>query len=270
MKFADLRDMSLPEFVEQSRDPSAFWFFLHVPKTAGSSFGTEMGKRLKPRRNIHIDRSRNDLGHDDNLRHSLETFLALPGRKRFRSASGHLEYPWTQRLRDTIPNTRMVTFLRAPEQRVISGYRYQRSAAHRSHEEFKRNFPTLESFVESPRSQDRMARFAGGEGIDLKPLLRRIEEDYAFVGLLEMYPMSFNVAFDIMGVPDSFPATHKNKTLETEDTAIEVTPAILKRIRELNALDVALYEHVHAILAPHQQAWEAGLARAAPVAAPAA
>lgn len=270
MNFAALRDMPLSSFIEESRDTSAFWFFLHVPKTAGSSFATELRKRLKPCRNIHADPKRGDTTYSDSLGQSLKTFLSLPDRNSYRAASGHLPFRKIEPLRKRIPNARIVTFLRSPEKRVVSGFRYRRTSAHKEHEKFREQFPTLQSFVDDAISHNLMARYVGGRGIDRDTLLRRVDHDFAFVGLLEMYPMSFNIAFDIMGFPGCFPERHKNKTVDTEDNAIEVTPAILKRIRELNQLDIALYEHVHEILAPHQQAWEASMAARAEDRAPAA
>lgn len=268
MRFGDLREMSYEAFLERApRD--AFWFFLHIPKTAGSSFSTELATRLRPYRNIHVDYSRHDLSHNEKLDLAVSEFVSHPRRDRFRSASGHVPLHRLQPVRDAIPRMRIVTILRAPEARVISDYRYQRTPMHPGHESFKKTFPTLESYVESEVSHDKMAHFVGGgDDVDVETLLRRADEDFAFIGLLEMYPFSFNTIFTLMGEPGLFPTEHKRRTPENADTAVEITPAISRRIRETNPRDFALFEHVRSVLAPHRDAWRAYLdARRRPAAA---
>lgn len=257
MRFGDLREMSYEAFLERApRD--AFWFFLHIPKTAGSSFSTELATRLRPYRNIHVDYSRHDLSHNEKLDLAVSEFVGHPRRDRFRSASGHVPLHRLQPVREAIPKTRIVTILRAPEARVISDYRYQRTPMHPGHESFKKTFPTLESYVESEVSHDKMAHFVGGgDDVDVETLLRRADEDFAFIGLLEMYPMSFNIIFSLMGIDGKAPAEHKRRTPDTPETRVEMTPELAARIEALNATDMALYRHVRRRLVKHRDAWKA-------------
>lgn len=257
MRFGDLRHASLPDFLEGGRDQDAFWFLMHIPKTAGSSFATELRARRRPFRNICIDRSRTGAGHQENLRQSLDEFLARPDVGQFRSGRGHLNFALMKKLRERLPDAKVVTFLRTPEHRVVSGYYYQKSPMHRRHAKFAQNFPTLESFVESPIAHNMMSRYIGGRSADREALRRRIEEDFAFVGLVEMYPMGFNIAFELMGISGALPSEHRRKNSAAADRADEVTPQVLRRIREVNALDVEIYEHVQGILLPHKADWEA-------------
>lgn len=255
MKFSDLRHGTLSSFVSKSTRGTGFWFFLHVPKTAGSSFSTELATALPKYRNIHVDYSRTDISHTENLKEALHGFLALPDLSDYRSASGHVPFEMALEIKEKIPGTQLITILRSPEHRVISDYRYQRTEMHPPHEQFKRDFPTLESYVESEVSQNKMARFVGGRGAGVAEIISRVDNDFAFAGLLEMYPMSFSVLFELMGFPGRTPREHKRKTPETRDTSVEVTPSILARIRELNRLDVALFDHVRATLLPHREEW---------------
>lgn len=255
MKFSDLRKMTLTDFMAQSPGKDAFWFFLHIPKTAGSSFSTELAATVAPYHNIGVDYTRTDIPFRDRLSASVGDFLSRPDLEAFRSASGHVPYNLARRLNGKIPAMQMVTILRAPVDRVVSDYRYQRTELHPPHEAFKAKYPTLESFVEDPVSQNNMAKFVAHRDASAEEALMHLEQEFAFVGLLEMYPLSFSVIFDLMGHPGKTPVEHQRKTPENKDTEVDLTPALARRIRELNSVDQYLFEKVRETLVPHRDEW---------------
>ncbi|WP_195759829.1 sulfotransferase family 2 domain-containing protein [Paracoccus sp. S-4012] len=259
MRFGDLRRMSLDDYVA-SAPRDAFWFFLHIPKTAGSSFSTELSRVVKPYHNIHADAAQRGIGYDAAVNLALDEFLARPDLQGFRSASGHLLHPMTRKMWEHVPGMEMVTFLRDPEARVVSDYRYQRTPMHPGHEAFRQRFPTLESFVEDPASQNRIAHFIGDVRADHAELMARLERDFAFVGLVEMYPFSFSTLFALMGHPGHTPRERVRATPDTPETAVELTPRLRRRIAEVNSLDSDLVARTREILMPHAEAWQAARA----------
>lgn len=257
MSFGSFRQYSVPSFLDKFRDPDAFWFFMHIPKTAGSSFSVEICKARPKYRNIHADYSDPYVDEEASVNEALQRFLLLEDIHRYRSASGHLPWEMVAQIRDKIPNTRVVTMLRSPVKRIISEYRYQRTEMHPPYKRFMEEYPTLESYVETPKFQNRMARFIGGLDADQDELIRRVDEDFAFAGVLEMYPMSFNITFDLMGCSGRFPKEYLRKTPDISETEVNLTPELLARIRKLNRLDIAVYKHVRESLKLRRDEWRA-------------
>lgn len=258
MPFSDLAQMSLPDFIEAHRgSDDSFWFFQHIPKTAGSSFSTELRKRQSPYWNITVDYTDMETPHEDKLAKSVTHFLEQANETPFRSASGHLKLDQVQRVQEAIPDCRTVSFLRAPEARVISDYRYQRTPMHPPYQQFMEEFPTLESYVESPESHNKIADFllGGTEDVTAEQAVERVGQSHVFIGLLEMYPMSFNIIFRLMGHEGLWPTEHQRKTPDDANTRIEMTPKLRRLIRETNRLDQAIYDYTHAILVQHRESF---------------
>jgi len=63
-------------YIDAGRDrPDSLWFFLHVPKTAGSSFREELASRLQPDVNIFITYDDPTVTHDALLDRAMRKFL---------------------------------------------------------------------------------------------------------------------------------------------------------------------------------------------------
>lgn len=260
MPFADLESMSLSDYIAQEAAKDSFWFFMHIPKTAGSSFSSELASKMRPYRNIHVDYTRTDVSTTDQMGGVIADFVTEMKTKEFRSASGHVVWGHYETLRAARPDCRVVTFMRDPIARVISDYRYQRTPMHPPHQEFMKEFPTLESYVASPASQNKTTLFMTGSRDALSPeeLIARIGQEFTFIGLLEMYPLSFSSIFGCMGHKGLMPTEHKRKTPDTKDTQVEVTPAMREMIREVNQMDQAAYSYVQTVLRRHRDAiWAA-------------
>ena len=258
MGFSDLEQGSLIDYIDRLREKSDhLWFFLHIPKTAGSSFSSELAARCRPYRNVHIDYADTTTPHQAQISNAVDRFIAEMATQHFGSASGHVPFHLVRRILEAKLDTQVVTFLRAPEARVISDFRYQRTPMHPPYQTFIQEFPTIESYIESPQSQNKIAKFVYGTDrtCTVEELTRHAGEKFAFIGLLEMYPMSFNSIFAAMGHPGLAPSEHKRKTPDTKSTEVEITPAIRGLIRETNRLDQALYKYVRNILQRHREEW---------------
>lgn len=258
MPFRDIDTTSLRDFVLNERRDASLWLFMHIPKTAGSSLSEAMQELMSPYRNIQIDYSNENLSHNKKLDISTEQFIADFGEKQYRSASGHVPYDLVNKIRKSIPKTKIVTFLRDPVSRVVSDYRYQRTPQHPPYESFKKKFPTLESYIDSVESQNKIARFVGGRGVNLSSidLKERLDNDFSFVGLLEMYPLSYNIMFHLFGSAGQFPKVHARKTPDNSDTKVEVTEKIIQMIKDNNKLDSDIYSHVKIKLTAARETWQ--------------
>lgn len=259
MSFEDLAKLPLADFIEAHRgNDKTFWLFQHIPKTAGSSFSRELSERKAPYHNICVDYSDDTRLFRDKIVSSVDDFLKMAQEQPYRSASGHLKQHLVARLVEAHDDCRVVTFLRGPEARVISDYRYQRTPSHPPHEAFIEQFPTLESYVLAPSSQNTMADFLLGslDGVTPEDAVARIGKSHVFIGLLELYPMSFNIMFRLMGHDGLWPTEHQNKTPDDATTKVEVTPELRAMIRETNRLDQAIYDYTRAVLVQHRDAFQ--------------
>lgn len=222
----------------------ALWLFVHIPKTAGSSFRTALAEQLKPERNINI-KQRGVRKRADAFAKAIDEFLTLDKKQRFVFASGHLTMPEVRRIQENIGRpVNLLTMLRDPVQRVISDYRYQRTPAHASHQAFSAAFPTLESFIDSRRSQNKMFRYLALPGEAVEDATARIEREFSLVGVVEMYPQSMKLCSELIG--PRFPLTTSlNTTADTGDNGVEVDDELVERISRLNPQDERLWMHFH-------------------------
>jgi hypothetical protein len=234
-------DNSIRPAATPAGDP--LWLFLHIPKTAGSSFRTTLARRLQPDCNINIEGRRDTKKRHEAFAEAIDEFLALDKDKHFIFASGHINMAEAVRIRRNLGRpVRLLTMLREPVQRVISDYRYQLTPAHPTHELFSAAFPTLESFVESPRSQNKMFRFLALPGETVDTAIARLERDFGLIGLVEMYALTMRRCSELIG-GDLAPDTSLNVTQVTSGNEVAVSEDLRRRIRRLNERDERLWVH---------------------------
>lgn len=260
MAVRDLGDCELGTFIERNRAPDALWLLLHIPKTAGSSLAAELNALRPPYRNIHLHDEhylRTDLGGDAfwaQLDPAIDAMIADDRRARFRSASGHMTMRQALRIRSAIERTRLFTFLRDPVKRVISDYRYQRSTQHPAHREFAAAHPTIHSYIGTADRNKMFSHLSLAPREPVDEVIGRAAETFAFVGLVEMYPMSFNLLSRLFGA-DAMPQRHERVAPQDAGSELELTNDLLTRIGELNALDVAIYAHFVKLMRRHREDW---------------
>jgi hypothetical protein len=200
------------EYFARSAAGTPLWLFVHIPKTAGSSLTTELAEFLRPSQNIHIDRTDSTRSYNQRYDDAVTDFIAEAKQRRFRFASGHIIEEHTARIRNAVPDVRMITMLRQPVSRVVSDYRYQRTPMHPTHEEFKKKMPTLAHYVAQLGESNKMTRhlvpktiIATGDG---QACVNFVMQNYEFVGLQEMYPICFQTLTTLVGNP-SVPTVKK-------------------------------------------------------------
>jgi hypothetical protein len=238
--------------------------FVHVPKTAGTSLRTELASLLRPEANIVVDYRDTSRSFHARMDEAVERFLAAAGPSGIRFASGHILARHVARMRAFFGDARFVTFLRNPVDRVVSDYRHQRSPRHPVHAAFAARFPTLEDYVAFAPEQNKMAQHLVPEdvfgGARPRECIAHVMEAYAFVGIQEMYDLSFRTLTALAGGA-ARPSLRAN-VAEGDPEERRVTTAMAHRIRQANRLDLALYDHFHGLLAGAAPGLEAALGAA--------
>ncbi len=236
MPFRTLFDHGYAAYLDEVRDRGELWFFLHIPKTAGSSFRAELAEVLAPNANVTAyDGSDDDF--DLRRRRAVAGFADAMAGRAFRFASGHMPYailgPVVAR------GATLFTMLRDPVDRVISDYRYQTTAQHPDHAAFRERCPTIESYLDLAEERDKMLRFlAPFEGAGVAETVAHLLDGFAYVGAMETYEASFGTVMDLLDVDRG-----ASKFLRRSEAGeIARTPALEARIRAEHAGDVALYD----------------------------
>ncbi|WP_185209213.1 sulfotransferase family 2 domain-containing protein [Sphingomonas sp. NBWT7] len=256
VSFGDIETGGLRDFLVADRFVDQLCVFIHVPKTAGSSLSAELARMRAPYHNIH---RRYFHGGDtvtfSSLEEEIDTIIDSGALAAARSCSGHFTWDQAAPIRAARPDARFFTFLRDPVQRVISDYRYSRTPTHPTYRETIARFPTIESYVEARETQDKMARFLlPGDVRDRDAIEAFLTSRYAFVGLLEMYPLSFNILSRLLG-ENLLPSEHRRRTENTGDNEVADTPELRAFILDHNKRDRDLYVAAHRRLLAIRDEW---------------
>lgn len=232
------------EYFRQAAIGGELCVFVHVPKTAGTSLRGEIAQILQPDVNIAVDYTETNRSFHERMDEAVDLFMSEAAANGVRFASGHILARHVQRIRGSFPSARFVTFLRDPVQRVISDYRYQRSPRHPVHAEFIKQVPSLEAYLEIRSERNKTAQHLVAPevllGGDLAECVDYVKRSYVFVGVQEMYPISFRTLTTLMGSP-SWPRLRENVNTDN-DAERQVPRELTERIRAANAIDVAIYD----------------------------
>jgi hypothetical protein len=250
------------QFGDYLRETSAGqgpWIFVHVPKTAGTSLRNELAKLLQPDSNIMVDYTDTSRSFHERMDDAVNQFLAEHAARPYAFASGHILGRHVSRIRQQIPDARFVTFLRDPVARLVSDYRYQRSPKHPVHADFIARVPSFEAYLELRPERNKMAQHLLPPDVllrgDPEECIDSMLRTYCFIGVQEMYPISFRCLTTLLGTP-LWPRLRENVGSEADDE-LAMSPEVIGRVREVNPLDCALYDAVF----PRLAAVRDGLAR---------
>jgi hypothetical protein len=225
------------------REDGPVTLFLHIPKAGGSTLSDYIFAQCRDPR-----------GTDDGLLNagvyfypegffcdggsSPEYIKDVASRPDLRAVVGHFSFG-LQRLFDR--ETRLVTVLREPVDRVVSLYAYLQLEGRMS----------LEQFAEAPpfpeASNDQTRRISGVAGApalcsddDLRAAQDNLRRHTSVVGLTERLDETLVLMRRRFGWDLDVPSFPKN-TNPRRPRMAEVPATCAERIRRLNALDVALY-----------------------------
>jgi hypothetical protein len=220
------------------------WLFVHVPKTAGSSMQAEMAAIHTPAANIEIDYTETTKTYQVLFDEAVQRFITQHGTVPCRFATGHVQAKHTAVIRKAIPNVRCFTMLRNPVARIISDYRYQRSEMNLARADFIAKTPDFATYVARPfvhnKSSIALVPRPIVEAGDGAAAVEFVMNNFAFVGMQEMYPICLRALTTLMGQPRSAEAKVRVNA-ETEENRVVLTPDEEAELKRKNAVDVALF-----------------------------
>lgn len=155
---------------------------------------------------------------------------------------GHIPYNDIKHIYN--PNTKIITWLREPVDRVISNYYYTITQEYpkRRLENSKRHLSDeLDDYIYEKKRINVISKFL--EGLDLRDLF--------FVGFLEEFDSDLRALEKIMGwtlKEEDFTARH-NPNLNEGYEELRQNPVVRKKIAELNQLDIHIFEEARKLKA---------------------
>src|SRR5437016_1103564 len=190
MSFGKLQELSLAQFIDTEIAPGSLWIFVHIPRTAGSSFAAELTDLRPSHKHLRVDSTDQQLPNAKKMNRAVDQFARELETRAWKACSGHIKMAHVRRIRSVEPTARVITLIRNPVDRIVSDFRHARTPAHPPHREFIQKYPTIYDYVDAPESRDKMFRFLAPEpGTDVAELLAEIDRSVTFIGLMEMYPM---------------------------------------------------------------------------------
>lgn len=243
MAFNTLFRSGYQAFLDENRDDQDLWFFLHIPKTAGSSFRAELSSVLQPDYNIHAyDGADTKKDHGERLDAAVAAFAAALWRTPYRFVSGHVPVSRLGPIVGGARTPKTFTMLRDPVARMISDFRYQSTPEHPDHISFRERYPDIESYLAAPGECNKMTTYlAPAPDATADQTVAHVLNTFTFVGAMETYALSFRIMMELLK-QERAPSVFLRKTEDAQATSVELTPALEVRIREANAKDVVLYE----------------------------
>lgn len=224
--------------------------FVHIPKTAGTAMfaiAASIHGRIPgivDPRIFHIPLDWN--GSDDDP--DAVAAVRSRGPNSLRYSSGHCSI----RFRDHLPpDTRVITMLRDPVQRVRSAYANMRRDPNNGYHEVA-ILATLEEILQArslPEIDNGQVRRLAGIQPDAGPTdrshldlaIRNIDEETAAVGFTERFDESFQLFRTELGWPRR--GYMPLNVAPTNDRRNQPSPELTALIRKRNAYDIELHEH---------------------------
>lgn len=217
------------------------YFFLHIPKTAGSTLNAILDDNFDPVKIFDI--------YTDDERTALRN-TTYDGMAQYDLIRGHFFIRnFTEILDGPLP-FQVFTFLREPVARVISEYHFLKSWP-KSHlyDYLNKNKVTLAEYVTSDapelrwRGCNTMVNSLSGIGYSLEEGLdmawHHLSERFIFFGLLERFDESILILSKHLELGRSF---YERQNVRARPALHAVTPDDVELIQEHNQADIALYD----------------------------
>ncbi|MBV1799397.1 sulfotransferase family 2 domain-containing protein [Siccirubricoccus sp. G192] len=239
-----LFEKQFDEYFAAFRQDLGLLVFSHVPKTAGSSLRAEIARVLKPEANIFLDYNDKTRTYMQGLDDAVAAFLERHRKLPHRFASGHIFAHHVDAIAREAGSIRRVTMLRQPVKRVVSDYRYQCSPMHPGNEEFRRRCPTFGHYLQRVEEANKATRYLVPHALfqsgDQEACLDYMLRTYDFIGMQEMYPLSFRMLFALIGQPRA-PTLRMRVNDGDEAAELAADPQVLREVEDRNALDLGIY-----------------------------
>lgn len=229
----------------KSDDPVVF---IHIPKTGGITLYSMIRDIYKPSELYKINPAMESI--------EKYKYLSQDRKEKLKVIYGHMDY----RIHELLPpNSRYVTLMRSPVERVISHYHYVRRTASNPLWELAMQ-STLDDWVsrcnlhEMDNGQTRrLSGMSGSMQVGecstemLAQSKRNIEQNFTLVGLTERYDQTYALMSKMFGWQIKY---YRPKNVAKEKPEIsKVSRESIRLIEKFNALDMELYEHATRLFA---------------------
>jgi hypothetical protein len=178
--------------------------FIHIPKTAGSSFREDIADVKQPAWNIEVpyedlDPQKLPAQYIDMIAARLADYCANYAQK-IRFVSGHFTYRDLAPF-ETIRESNLISMLREPLARLRSDFIYQTSPEHPLCESARERYPNFRSFIEDPDNQNVMFGYlCRDQNESIEATVDFICERYFWIGIQEDYRFSIKMLFMLFGM----------------------------------------------------------------------
>lgn len=227
--------------------------FLHIPKTAGSTFHTILNGRYRKNQIYNVFGSRY---HEP----EIDAFIKLPLDKKthIRLLKGHMPFGLHQYLDCS---SKYITILRDPIERVISQYYYiKKNTFNPLHEQVEKGNMTIAEFVSSGISvgmNNGHCRFLNGDldqyGFDqcdstlYDHVVQHIKEHFLWVGITERFDESILLLAKKIGWK-KLPYYIRANVSKTRKPRKTISDEDLNAIEKYNTFDIQLYRYCSDLL----------------------
>lgn len=216
--------------------------FLHVPKTAGTTFFQIVSKQYDENKIFYIDGM--------NVKKSLEHFKSLDNKTRnlYSCIYGHQPFGMHKFFNE---KTYYITLLRDPIERIISHYHYVlRTPTHYLHKTVKSNKISLKEYaksgISSELSNGQTKLISGDESNSsnqeiLIKAIKNIDNHFYCVGFSDFFDETILLLKRKLGWKDVY---YSKKNVAPKGSSKRIIPqSTIDEIAEANELDIKLYDY---------------------------
>jgi hypothetical protein len=230
--------------------------FLHIPKTAGSTFHTILNRRFHKREIKNVFGSR----YSDP---EISNFMQMPEkhRKNLKLLKGHMPFGLHSYLEGS---TKYMCFLRKPSERVVSQYYYIiKNAKNPLHKQVVSNDMSISEFVSSGIAigmNNGQCRFINGDIDDYefnqcdeslyKNVLKNINGHFLILGITERFDESVLVMAHLLGWKKP-PYYFRENSSKIRKNLSQISNSDIETIGRYNKFDDKLYEYANKLLDDH-------------------